>query len=86
MFYSKGGATFIEAPQTGICHGTFEIHLVFFSIDLKHKNVVEEVDVLLSVKFRLILLRGFTEEVENISANLRPGGHFVFPITPKTQL
>ena len=25
MFYSKGGATFIEAPWTGICHGTFEI-------------------------------------------------------------
>ena len=25
MFYSKGGATFIKAPQTGICYGTFEI-------------------------------------------------------------
>ena len=25
MFYSKGGATFIYAPRTGICHGTFEI-------------------------------------------------------------
>ena len=25
MFYSEGGATFIYAPQTGICHGAFEI-------------------------------------------------------------
>ena len=25
MFYSKGGATFIWAPRTGICDGTFEI-------------------------------------------------------------
>ena len=25
MFYSKGDTTFIWAPRTGICHGTFEI-------------------------------------------------------------
>ena len=41
MFYSMGGATFIKAPRTGICHGTFEIvpQEVLWSIWGSHKTL-----------------------------------------------
>ena len=38
---------------------------------------------LLPVKSRWIPFRGFIGEVENVSANQRPGGHLVFLISPK---
>ena len=44
-----------------------------FSISPKNTNMVENVQILLSDKFRRILFCGFREEVENISANQRPG-------------
>ena len=47
-------------------------HLVF-SISPKNTNLVEGVEILLPVKFRWILFSGFREEVENVSANQRPG-------------
>ena len=40
---------------------------------LKNTNLVEDVEILLPVKFRWILFSGFREEVENVSANQRPG-------------
>ena len=47
-------------------------HIVFW-ISPKNTNLVEDVENLLSVKFCWILFSGFYEEVENVSANQRPG-------------
>ena len=47
-------------------------HLVF-PISLKNTNLVEDVEILLPVKFCWIPFSGFREEVENVSANQRPG-------------
>ena len=43
-------------------------HLVL-PIGLKNTNLVEEVEILLPVKFCLIPFIDFREEVENVSAN-----------------
>ena len=47
--------------------------ILFFSISPKNTNLVEDFDILLPVKFHWIQFRGFREEVENVSANQRPG-------------
>ena len=47
-------------------------HLVF-QIGPKNTNLVEGVEVLLPVKFRWIPFSCLREEVENVSANQRPG-------------
>ena len=47
-------------------------HLVFL-IGPKNTNLVEDVKILLPVKFRWIPLSSFRGEVENLSANQRPG-------------
>ena len=47
-------------------------HLVFL-IDLKNTNLVEGFEILLPVKFRWIPFSGFRRQVENVSANQRPG-------------
>ena len=47
-------------------------HFVF-PIGLKNTNLVEGVEILLPVKFRWISFSGFRGEVENVSANQRPG-------------
>ena len=47
-------------------------HLVF-PIGPKNTNLVEDVDILLPIKFRWILFISFRWEVENVSANQRPG-------------
>ena len=57
-------------------------HLVF-RIDPKNTNLVEYVEILLPVKFRLILFKGFRGEVENVSANQRPGRPYFCQISPK---
>ena len=49
-----------------------------FPIVLKNTNLVEEVEILLSVKFRCILLSGFRGEDENVSANQRLGRQSCF--------
>ena len=46
-------------------------HLVF-PISPKNTNLVEDVEILLPVKFCWILFSCFREEVENVSANQRP--------------
>ena len=57
-------------------------HLVF-PISPKNTNLVEDVEILLPVKFRWIPFSGFGEEVENVSANQTPGRPFCFSIGPK---
>ena len=57
-------------------------HLVFL-IGLKNTNLVEDVEILLPVKFRWIPFSGFREEVENVSANQRPGRPSCFSDRPQ---
>ena len=57
-------------------------HLVF-PIVPKNTNLVEDVDVLLPVKFRLIPFSGFRGEVENVSANQTPGRPICFSTRPE---
>ena len=58
-------------------------HLVF-PIGPKNTDLLEDVEILLPVRFRCIPFSGFRGEVENVSANQRPGGgHLFFPIGSK---
>ena len=57
-------------------------HLIF-QFGLKNTNLVEDVEILIPVKFRWISFSGFRGEVENVSANQRPGPPSVFQIPPK---
>ena len=50
---------------------------------LKNTNLIEDVEILLRVKFRCIPCGSFRQEVENISANQRPGRPSCFSIGPK---
>ena len=56
---------------------------LFFLTGPKNTNLVEDVEILLPVKFRWILFIGFREEVENFSANRRPGWPSCFTIPPE---
>ena len=57
-------------------------HLVF-PIGPKNTNLVEDVEILLSVKFPWIPFSGFRGEVENVSANERPGRPSCFSDRPE---
>ena len=57
-------------------------HFVF-PIDPKNTNLVRDVKILLPVKFRSIPFSGFRGEVENVSANQRPGRPSCFSDRPK---
>ena len=54
-----------------------------FPIGSENTNVVEDVEILLPVKFRWIPFSGFREEVENVSANQRPGRPSCFSDRPE---
>ena len=55
----------------------------FLPIGPKNTDLVEDVEILLPVKFRRILFSGFREEVENVSANQRLGRPSCFSDQPK---
>ena len=57
-------------------------HFVF-PIGPKNTNLVEDIRILLPVKLLLIPFSGFRGEVENVSANQRPGRPFCFSDRPK---
>ena len=57
-------------------------HLVF-PIGPKNTNLVEDVEILLPIKFRWIPISGFRGEVENVSANQRPGRPSCFSDWPE---
>ena len=57
-------------------------HLVF-PMGPKNTNLVEDVEILLPVKFRQIPFSGFRGEVENVSANQRPGRPSYFSYRPE---
>ena len=46
---------------------------LFLPIRPKNTNLIEDVEILLPIKFRKNLFSGFRGEVENVSANQRPG-------------
>ena len=52
-------------------------------ISLKNSNLVEDVEILLPVKFRWIPFSGFRGEVENVSAYQRPGRPSCFSDRPE---
>ena len=57
-------------------------HLVF-PIGRKNTNLVEDVEIFLPVKFRCRPFSGFRGEVENVSANQRPGWPSCFSNRPE---
>ena len=57
-------------------------HLVF-SIGPKYTNLVEDVEIMLPVKFCRNPFSGFRGEVENVSANQRPGRPSCFSDRPE---
>ena len=54
-----------------------------FPIGSKNTNLVEDIEILLPVKFRQIPVSGFRGKVEMSQPIRGKGGHFVFPIRPK---
>ena len=57
-------------------------HLIF-QISQKNTNFVEDIGILIPVKFLCIPFVGFRDEVENVSANQRPGRPSCFSDRPK---
>ena len=57
--------------------------IFFLLIGPKNTDLVKDVKILLPVKFRRILFSGFREEVENVSANQRPGRPSYFSDLPE---
>ena len=55
----------------------------FFPIGQKNTNLVEDIAILLPVNFCWILFSGFSGEVENVSANRRPGRPSCFSDPPE---
>ena len=53
------------------------------SMNLTGSKMVEDVEILLPVKFRWIPFSGFSGEVENVSANQRPGRQSCFSDRPE---
>ena len=58
-------------------------HFDFFPIGPKNTNLVEGFEILLPIKFRWIRFSGFRGEVENVSANQRPGQPSCFSDRPE---
>ena len=61
------------------------VAILFFFIGMKNTNLVEDVEILLSVKFCRILFGDFRGDFENVSANQRPGRPSCFSDWPKKQ-
>ena len=56
---------------------------ILFFRSARKTNLVEDFEILFSVKFRWIPFSGFRGEVENVSANQRPGRPSCFSDRPK---
>ena len=56
--------------------------ILFFPIGPKNPNSVEDVEILLPVNFSWFPFSGFRGEVENVSANQRPGRPSCFSDRP----
>ena len=60
--------------------------MLFFRSARKKTNLVQDVEILLPVKFHWIPCNGFREEVENVSANQKPGRPFCFSDWPEKHI
>ena len=67
------------------CLGCQGSHLVF-QIGPKNTNVVEDIEILLPIKFSWIPFSVFRGEVENVSANQRPISMKIGPSIPSISL
>ena len=59
------------------------VAILFFPINPKNTNLVEDIEILLPVKFSWIPFSGFRGKVENVSANQRPGRPSCFSDRPE---
>ena len=59
-------------------------HLVF-PIGPKNINLVEDVEILIPVKFHSLLFSSFREECKNVSANQKLAAILIFRSTQETQ-
>ena len=66
-----------------MCHLFDESVRAVILIGPKNTNLVEDIEILLPVKFRSIPFSGFRGEVENVSANQRPGRPSCFSDWPE---
>ena len=57
--------------------------ILFVPIGPKNTNLVEDIEILLAIKFCWILFSGFRGEVENVPANQRPGRPSCFSDRPE---
>ena len=74
---------FLTIPFSGF-RGQVERPSCFSDRPEKNTNVVEDIDILISVKFRWIPISRFREEIENVSTNQWPGRlSWFFFINPK---
>ena len=64
-------------------NSSYELKPCLNPISPKNTNLLEDVEILLPVKFRWIPFSGFREEVENVSANQRPGRPSYFSDQPE---
>ena len=62
-----------------------KVAILVFRSAKKIANLVEDIEFLLPVKFRSIPFNSFRREVENVSANQRPGRPSWFSIPPEKQ-
>ena len=73
----------VENVSTNLNQSEARAAILFFRSARKNTNLVEDVEILLSVEFRWIPFSGFRGEVENISANQRPGRPSCFSDRPE---
>ena len=59
------------------------VAILFFRSAKKNTSLVEDIKILLLVKFRWILFSGFRGEVENVSVNQKPGRPSCFSDRPE---
>ena len=66
---------FLLGPKKKLCIGHW--YLASCQVSSNNTNLAEDVEILIPVKFRWILFSGYRGEVENVSANQRPGRPFL---------
>ena len=74
-----------RAPEYNVplIDGLARAAISFFPIGPENTNLVADVGILFSIKFHWIAFSGFRGEVENVSANQRPGRPSCFSNGPK---
>ena len=74
---------FLQRSRKCLSQSEARAAILFFRSAQKNTNLVEGIDILLPIKFRWIRFCGFRGEVENASANQRPGRPSCFSNPPE---